>query len=80
MWVQVKRFVGTDVLTIGGTLARMPPENMKIYNLRARPSRWERAKAIAEAKGDRISDVLRRHLDEYIAENEHVLAEEADRG
>jgi hypothetical protein len=60
----------------------MPPENMKIYNLRARPSRWERAKAIADVKGDRISDVLRRHLDDYIAENEHVLndSKETDRG
>lgn len=68
------------MLTFGGTLTRMPPENLKSYNVRVKPSRWEKARAIAEAKGDRISDVLRRHLDDYIAENEHVLNEEADRG
>jgi hypothetical protein len=58
----------------------MPPENLKSYNIRVRPSRWEKARAIAEAQGDRISDVIRRHLDDYIAEHEHVLTEEADRG
>lgn len=61
--------------TFRGTLTPMPPENLKSYNVRARPSRWEKARAIAEAKGDRISDVIRRHLDDYIAENEHVLSE-----
>lgn len=70
--------MGTDVETFRGTLTRMPPENLKSYNIRARPSRWERAKAIAEAKGDRISDVMRRHLDDYIAENEHVLNDSKD--
>jgi hypothetical protein len=57
----------------------MPPENLKIYNVRVKPSRWEKAKAIADVKGDRISDVLRRHLDDYIAENEHVLPTPATR-
>jgi hypothetical protein len=51
----------------------MPPENLKLYNVRVKPSRWEKARKIAEAKGDRISDVLRRHIDDYIAENEHIL-------
>ena len=57
----------------------MPPENLKSYNVRVKPSRWEKARAIAEAKGDRISDVLRRHIDDYIAENERILKEETDR-
>ncbi len=65
--------MGTNVLTFRGTLTGMPPENLKSYNVRVRPSRWEKARAIAEAKGDRISDVLRRHIDDYIAENEHIL-------
>jgi hypothetical protein len=55
----------------------MPAENLKSYNIRVRPSRWERAKDIADIKGDRLSDVLRRRLDDYIAENEHLLADDA---
>jgi hypothetical protein len=51
----------------------MPPENVKLYNVRVRPSLWEAAKAIAEAKGDRISGVVRDLLTEYVRKNRKVL-------
>lgn len=51
----------------------MPPENLKLYNVRVKPSRWEEARRIAEAQGDRISDVIRTLIDEYVRENRHIL-------
>ena len=51
----------------------MPPENLKLYNVRVKPSKWEEARKIAEAQGDRISDVIRTLIDEYVRDNRHIL-------
>lgn len=51
----------------------MAPENMKSYNIRVRPSTWEQARAIADARGDRISDVIRQLLAGYIRRHRHLL-------
>lgn len=51
----------------------MAPENMKLYNVRVKPSIWEEARAIAEAKGDRISDVIRGLIADYVRKNRRVL-------
>lgn len=53
----------------------MPPENLKLYNVRVKPSVWEDARKIAEAQGDRISDVVRTLLVEYVRKNRRVLDE-----
>lgn len=55
----------------------MTPENLKLYNVRVRPSVWEEARAIAEAKGDRISDVIRVLISEYVRKNRRVLDQAA---
>lgn len=51
----------------------MPPENLKLYNVRVKPSVWEEARKIAEAQGDRISDVIRTLIGEYVRDNRHIL-------
>lgn len=56
----------------------MPPENLKLYNVRVKPSLWEEARAIAEAKGDRISDAIRTLLTEYVRKNRKVLEQHED--
>ncbi len=58
-----------------GTLTAMNVENMKSYNVRIKPSVWDTARKIAEAKGDRISDVIRDLLKEYIRRNRKILDE-----
>jgi hypothetical protein len=58
----------------------MPPENMKLYNVRVKPSVWEEARAIAEAQGERISDVVRELIGGYVRKNRKVLdQQESDR-
>lgn len=56
-----------------GTLVAVTPENMKSFNVRMKPVVWDEAKAIAEAKGDRISEVVRDLLKEYIRKNRRYL-------
>lgn len=51
----------------------MTPENLKLYNVRVKPSTWETAKEIADARGERISEVVRRLLEEYVRRNRKIL-------
>ena len=43
----------------------MPP-GTKLRNLRVDDSLWLRAKAIAEGRGESLSDVLRKALEQYV--------------
>lgn len=65
----------TNVVVFVGTLSIMPVEPMKTYNVRVRPSTWETARKIADARGERISDVIRDFLKEYVRKNRKVLDE-----
>lgn len=56
----------------------MAPENLKLYNVRVKPSVWEEARQIAEAQGDRISDVVRTLIGEYVRQNRGVLNQPED--
>jgi hypothetical protein len=56
----------------------MTPENLKLYNVRVKPSLWEEAREIAEAKGDRISDVVRSLIADYVRKNRKVLDRPAE--
>lgn len=37
-----------------------------LRNFRADDSLWQRAKAVADARGESLSDVLRRALEQYV--------------
>lgn len=51
----------------------MTPENLKLYNVRVKPSVWEDARKIAELRGDRISDVIREFLKGYVRRHRKLL-------
>jgi hypothetical protein len=53
----------------------MPPENLKLYNVRVRPTLWEQARKVAEARGGRISDVIREQLKDYVHKHRKLLEE-----
>lgn len=44
------------------------PVGTTLRNFRADDDLWQRAKCAAEARGESLSDVLRRALEEYAAE------------
>jgi hypothetical protein len=54
-----------------------PPENLKLYNFRVKPSLWEEVRAIGEARGLRISETIREALTEYVRRHRKLL-EQAD--
>lgn len=51
----------------------MPPENMHLYNIRMRPSLWERARAHAEADGRRLSEVIRDLVADYVSTKDRAV-------
>lgn len=57
----------------------MPPENLKLYNVRVKPSIWEEAREIAETQGDRISDVIRNLISDYVRTNRRALDKGVDK-
>jgi hypothetical protein len=57
----------------------MTPENLKLYNVRVKPSIWEDARKIAELRGDRISDVIRDFLKGYVRRHRSLLTDTAER-
>lgn len=42
------------------------PRGTTLRNFRADDSLWQRAKAVAERRGESLSDVLRRALEQYV--------------
>lgn len=46
------------------------PRGTTLRNFRANDSLWMRAKAVAEVRGESLSDVLRKALEQYVAQYE----------
>jgi len=46
---------------------------MEQYKFRERPSRMKRVQAVAEHRGDNVSEILRDALKDYLRAHEHEL-------
>jgi hypothetical protein len=57
-----------------------PPENLKLFNVRVKPSLWEEVRLIGEAKRLRISEAVREALAEYVRRNRKLLEQSSEEG
>ncbi|WP_191304470.1 ribbon-helix-helix protein, CopG family [Lentzea cavernae] len=48
-------------------------EKMEQYKFRERPSRMKRVQAIAEHRGDNVSELIRDALKDYVRAHDHEL-------
>lgn len=54
----------------------MPVEKMEPYKIRFRPTMWKKGLLIADKRGDKLSEVIRNAVRDYIRDNEHLLTDE----
>jgi len=54
----------------------MSPENMKLYNFRARPTLMDEFSALCEARNETISERLRDLIKTDVRRNRHLLKDQ----
>lgn len=59
-----------------GYTACMSPENMKLYNFRARPTLMDEFTAICEARNETISEALRDLIKAHVRRNRKLLEDQ----
>jgi predicted HicB family RNase H-like nuclease len=53
----------------------MSPENMKLVNVRVKPSLWAQVQAVAKAQDIRLSEAVREALTAYVRRHRKLLEE-----